>query len=423
MSEEKGFAVDYNKIDSKVTATVKAIEGKPHVRYIRYMLTKMYSPVVIKKELFSLGLSAPHEPNLVAYYLAVLDPIIRKHKLSEAYSLYKSKLLRKNAVHAFSKDLLNYKLMFIDDLDGQANFCKFIKEIEVDSLWMNEVVRAHGGSPMKLPVDEKTGERILNYSSQRRNVEKILNSPKRYLIDKMILENLNTSQISEYCKKNLNLPIHHADVAGYKQIFFNLQTNNIEEKIKALEVEEKSLKLFLNDLDNLKAYTDIEIGEKVTLKKQAEQRIGELQDNIKTMNMMFSDIAFKLAVDEKQDFEQMFTEVLGRSYVRFCQLDSFKDRDVVDSLLKVAKIMTNAHDKVSAIKNDPTHADKGSQQVLLDLYKKRADEIASEQINKANKELEAAGIELLDSNLDPNDILGIEDLGMSFDVNEEEEED
>ena len=66
--------IDYQKLDPKIRKTVEIIENKPHVRWIRYLLTKRYSPIEIKRELQRLGLSAPHEKPLVVYYLTVIDP-------------------------------------------------------------------------------------------------------------------------------------------------------------------------------------------------------------------------------------------------------------------------------------------------------------------------------------------------------------
>jgi hypothetical protein len=158
MSEEN-VTINYEKIDPKIRGAVKAIEAKPHVRYIRYLLSKRYSPISIKQELFRLGLSAPHEPNFITYYLTIMDAIIKEHGLSQLYADYKNKLLRKNKRGDFAKDILNYRLHLAEDLDGQVKFRKFIKDLEIDSLWINDIFKFHGSSG-NLPVDE-LGQRIL----------------------------------------------------------------------------------------------------------------------------------------------------------------------------------------------------------------------------------------------------------------------
>jgi hypothetical protein len=416
--------IDYNKVEDKLKTTVKAIEAKPHVRYIRYLLSKMYSPSLIKQELFKLGLSAPHEANLIGYYMAIVDPIIRKQGLSQLYSSYKNKLLKKNPERArYADEVLNYKVDLADDLDGQVKFCKFIKELEVDSLWIGEIYRFHG-SVDKFPVDEE-GNRILVTSAATKSYEKILINPKRYLVDKFILEGIPDSRIIQYCRDTLKLVIYEYDLELYRRVFFNLKTNTIEDKIKALEVERNSLIQTIKDIDGGDVYPDMGLGERSVIRSQSSQRIEELDGNIKTLNMLFSEFAFKAATSEHNDFEKMFSDIVNRGYKRFCELDAYKDRDVVDPMFKVARLMTFAHDKVENIAvaggKNGSIADKHSQTVLMELYKQRTDEIMNEQLVRANKELSAAGIEPIEEKICAEDIAGIEDLGVSFEVTKEDD--
>ena len=418
----KSPAFKKERIDKGVSSTVKIINAKPHVRYIRYLMTKRYSPIAIKQELFRLGLSAPHEPSLTAYYLAVIDPLVKHFKLGELYSDYKNKILRTdNQRTSFSKEILNYSITMGKNLDMQVEFCKFIKELEVDSLWLPELQKFHG-SVVNMPTDE-AGNRIISARASAKSVEKILVHPKRYLIDKMLLENMSDERICEYCKSNLKIQMQRYDVAFYRQVFFNIKTHSIEDKITTLENEKGCLENLLRDIDKLADYQDMGVGEKSVIKRQAEQRISELDDNIRMLNMIFTEMAFKGASAEKQDFEQMFTDIISRGYKRFCDLDIYKDRDVIDPMFKVARIMTFAHDKVENMKNSKTvMGDKHSQTVLLELYKKRTDDIMNEEAKRVNKELEEAGIEPFEDKLQLDEIHGIEDLGASFEIEDEEEE-
>jgi hypothetical protein len=409
------FTVDYNKIDEKVRKTIMAIESKPHVRYIRYLLTKRYSPTSIKKELFRLGLSAPHEPNLIAYYLYLIDPIVKQLGVSKYYADYKNKLLRKNSRCDFAKEIINYRLDLGDDLDGQIKFLKFIKAIEVDELWLKELYAFYGSSD-RFPLDE-TGHKIVEVATPNKNAEKILVQPKRYLIDKMILENVADSRIAKYCREQFKIPINDYDVRAYKISFFNITNQSIEDKIKALEVEKNSLNALLIDLEN--GSFEIDLGEKMLIQKQTEQRKAELDDNIKMLNAVFSDIAHKQTMANIDNFEQMFADVVTRAYTRYVKLDRDIDRDVVDPLFKVARIMGFAHDKVESIKNTSqgkANTDTHSQSELLELYKKRVDEVMGEEKQRANAELESNGDSAMEDQVDPDDIAGIEELGVSFDI-------
>lgn len=418
------FEVNYDLIDPRFKNTVKTIESKPHVRYIRYLMIKRYSPTVIKKELYRLGLSAPHEPNLIAYYLCVLDPLTKVFGVSPLYSDYKNKLLRDSNVRGdYSKDILNYRLHIDNDLDMQVKFCKFIKFIEVGDLWLNEIYKYHG-SASKLPVDEN-GERILDSTTTFKVIDKILLHPKRYLIDKMILENVPDSRIAEYFKTKLNARINRYDVACYKKSFFNIKTQSVEERILSLETEKSSLEQLLKDIDNIEDYDDMEMGERILIKKQSETRIDELNDNIKTMNAMYSEYAFRSATEDRNDFLGMFSDIVVRGYTRFVQLDNYKDRDVVDPLVKTAKMMTFAHDKVESIKtsSEPGKGsgitDTHSQGVIMELYKKRMEDIADEEIKRANKALEGMRVSELNPAINVDEIVGIEELGANINVIEE----
>jgi len=413
------MATDFNFSKERCINIIKAIESKPHVRYIRYLLTKRYSPTFIKAELFKLGLSAPHEPNLVIYYLNVIDPVIKQYNLGYVYSDYKNKILTNKKSKAFQKNILNFNLELSDAPDDQESFCKMVKDLEVDALWANEIVRFYG-STTNVPVDQN-GERLIDTTFTRQSIEKILIHPKRYLVDKMLLECVPDSRICEYCNKNLDMKIFNYDIGLYKKVFFNIKTHDIESKIKTLEGEKAALVNLLKDIDNLSAYKDLEVGEKLVIKKQSEQRVKELDDNIKTLNMVYSEFSFRTAQAEQGDFEKMFTDVVAKGYERFLQLDGHKDRDVVDSLFKVAKIMSFAHDKVENIKTGVStgNADKHSNAILMELYKQRTEDILDEQIKKTNERLKESGIEPLDEKIIPEDIEGIDELGVSFEVDED----
>jgi hypothetical protein len=414
------FVVDYTKIDEKSRRTVAAIESKPHVRYIRYLMTKRYSPISIKRELFRLGLSAPHEPNLIAYYLCVIDPVVKQMGLGQLYADYKNKLLKKGKRGEFSKDILNYRLHLGDKLDDQVKFLRFAVCLEVDDVWSKEIYRFYG-TATSIPLDEN-GNKIIDISSPNKNAEKILINPKRYLIDKMILENVPDSRIAKYCRETLKIVLNDYDVHAYKQTFFNLKVQTIEERIKALEVEKNSLNALLSDINN--SDYELDLGERMLIEKQTEQRITELDDNIKTLNMMYSEFAFSKALGDQHDFKKIFEDIVVRGYQRFVQLDGYKDRDVVDPLTKVAKMMAFAHDKVETITStngaNGGNTDRHSAQELMELYKKRTDEILEEEAERANRELAKIGGQPVNRTINANDIAGIEELGVSFEVNQEE---
>jgi len=400
--------INYEALEFKIANTVRAIEKKPHVRYIRYLMTKKYSPVVIKKELQKLGLSSSHEKQFIIYYLAVMDPIIKKYGLGDVYQEYKSKLLRDdNARNSFSSNLLKFRIAFHDSPDTQVRFLQFVSEIEVENCWGNEVMKYYGVVD-NMPLDAD-GNRPMKGTAHKRSIERILTHPKRYLIDKLILENLPDGRIVEYVRKNLNEPIFIYDISYYKKVFFNMRSFTIEEKIKVLEIEQNSLRSSISALDNDES---LDIGEKVTIQKQAKERVKEIEENIRTLNMFFSEAAIRQLEGESEDFEKLFLDIARRSYNRYVNLDEARDRDVVDPLLKTAKMMGYAFEKVQDIKvGKSTNGDNHSQAELVELYKQRVDEAYSEQNMKNVNEIGEA----LLGDVDKEEILGTEELNIMID--------
>ena len=277
------------------------------------------------------------------------------------------------------------------------------------------------GSAINLPVDSD-GNRILKTTTSTRgskSIEKILTFEKRYLIDRFLLENVPFERISKYCRENLKLNVYDADIKLYRTMFFNIQTQTIEDKIRSLEVEKNSLSTLLNDIeDGVGEYADFSMGEKITLIDQTNKRIEELSDNIKGLNMLYTDAAVRVAEANERSFEDMFADVVGRAYKRFTQLDGYKDRDVVDPLFKTARMMSFAHDKVESIKamsgKGSGNNDKHSQSVLLQLYSQRIDEIVDEQKQRVS---EITGDSSY-GNVTFDDIEGIGELGLAFDEEE-----
>ncbi len=415
--------IDYNHIDPKYRNTVKLIEEKPHVRYIRYLMSKRYAPRMIKEELHRMALSAPHVPNLQVYYLSVMDPVIKAHGLGKVYADYKSKLLQKNKAYGFTQQILNYRIHLGDELDIQPKFHHFLRYMEIDEPWGNEIIKFHG-SASRMPVD-KEGNRVLTVGAQRQSMDKLLLHPKRYMLDKMILENISTSRIIKYFRDNHKTNLIVGDVEQYKRLFFNVRTASIEERIKAFELERNSLMQFYKDIDHDPDYNDVGIGEKIAIKRQSEQRITELDESLKVLTAMFSESAHKSAVSERDDVLTMFADVMVRGYDRFCQLDNYRDRDVVDPLIKVAKMMAFSHDKVQQLElaaEDGKGGDLHSQQELMKLYQKRMADMQREEADKANSELSRLGHEYgLEDDVNPDDIAGIEEIGADFDPDDFQE--
>lgn len=416
--------INYEGMSEKVRKTVRIMESKPHIKYIRYLLTKRFSPIQIKRELQRLGLSAPHEEPMIVYYLAVIDPIVKKNGLSSTYSSYKGKLLnKKNPRGAYAMDILKYKLEFADNIDGQIKFCKFLNELEIEEVWISELIKMYGRAE-NIPVDEN-GERIIKGGLYKRSITKLLTHPKRYLIDKMILEKVPTKRIVEYINKNFEgMKLFDYDIKYYKAIFFNMKSYDIEDKIKLITAERNNLQL---SLDAIESDEEMTLGDKTSLIQKTQARIEELDDNVKLLNSLYSETTMKSIEFERDNLEEMFLDIVTSSYSRFKHLDQFKDRDVVDPLMKTVKIMGYAYDKANEAKhvnngNISVAGDVHSQAEMMNLYRKRADELYQEEKEKLElQEANAYGEENLSSG-GIDDIMGVEELNILVDMEDDDKE-
>jgi len=390
-------------LDGRIQNTINIIDSKPHAKYIRYLLSKRYSPRQIKNELQRLALSAPHEKALKAYYFAVMDPVIKTLGLGKLYSDYKNKLLRTDNIKGdFVNYLLKFRLELDRSLEDQVSFCKFVQEMDIEECWSHEVLGFYG-TVANIPEDEN-GNRIIKTPNFRGTVpEKILMSEKRYLIDKFVLENVPDARISAYARTELKIPITDGDVSYYKKVFFNLRTKGFDEKIQALESEKTSLESFI---EVIASDNEMEASERALIRRQTNDRIRELEDSIKTLNMLFSESVNGQLRTENESIEQIFLDVLHRTHNRFKQLDRSQDRDVVEPIFKTVRILAMAADKLEALKkhDDSGNEDKHSQTELLQLYKARVDEAYDEQdvklVNPPGGDEDAEGI------------LGLDEIGM-----------
>lgn len=402
--------VDYTQFTPEVRRVVETIEEKPHLLYIRYLLTKKYSPAFIKRELWRLGLSAPHEGHLATYYLAVIDPVIEKFKLKSVYQDYKLRIMQKSAPKGYKDEILNFKVTFDGKNEAlRIQFCKAIKELGLEEMWSPEIVRAYGGTIENLPLDEN-GERIIKHLPNH-NVEKILLHPKRVYIDQMLLEEIPVNRISKILQERFQVKFEHYEIAQYARVFFNYRRKNIEELVQRLEVERNSVQAQLDLLD----YDDnLSIGEKIAIRMQAEQKLEQLDENIKVLKAAYTDASFRQGALESTDLKKAWADVFYRSYERFLAYDKYKDRDIVKALEGSVKMMGYAQEHIETVEGvaggtDKRNgdADKGKQNAALQLYRQRYEEFMQKQ------EQEQTGgetPEILTEDTDDPDVEGAEEL-------------
>lgn len=398
---------------------INAIEKKPHAMYIKYLLSKRCGPSFIISELHKLGLSAPSNDFLVDYFNLQVDPLIRKNKITKLYADYKAKINgRKRGVQEYASRIINFKTEIGDaDAVTQANFCKFIKELGVEEAWMWEITRCYKVVE-NFPKDEN-GIRILSSNLGKTQLNKVASSKNRYIIEKLLLENISIQGISRYTKETLKDPMTSLDISMFKEVFFNTKLNTIEQNIEIVENELKSQMEVLRDIKaGAKQFATLPPGDKAIMERQVSQRINELDDNLRNLKASHSDLSYNTKAVNTGNYRAMFEDVMIRGYKKFCSYDQSNDRDIASSMAKVAKIMSEAHDKIDKIDHETNRAegldDLGVRENLASLQQERLDEIEREEKERANAALAEAGMPALDDNLDLNDIGGVEELGLDF---------
>ena len=406
---------------------VEAIDRKPHAVYIKYLLTKRCGPSFIVGELQKLGLSAPSKDFLIDYYNIQIDPLVKKNRLTKLYSDYKAKINgRKKGRMEYAHDIINFRLVIGEsDAVTQANFCKFIKEVGVEGPWLAEITRFYR-TVDNFPKDEN-GVRILGSNFAKVQMNKVASSKNRAIVEKLLLENVSIETISRYTKENLKEPMTPLDISMFKEVFFNTKLNSLEQNINILEAELKSQ---MDLLHNIRAgahqFATMSVGDRAAMERQVTQRVNELDDNLRNLKASHSDLSFNTKAVSTGNYRAMFEDVMARSYRKFCNYDQSNDRDIASPMAKIAKVMSEAHDRIEKIDEESKRVesmdDLGVRENLAALQQKRLDEIEDEEKKRANEALKQAGLPELDSDLDLNDIGGVEELGLDFSAEENKDE-
>ena len=415
----------YSAIIENSKATIDAMENKPHIRMIRYLLTKRFGLNQIRMELNSLSCSCPHEEDLKLYYIGVIDPMIQKHGLQDVYSNYKGKMLKlsgeKNV--RLAGDILNFLMEFDTKRDLQPKFLMFLKDLEIEELWQAEVYKYYGEAS-KFPTDE-AGNKIFGLSYVKKTVDKIVSSPKRYVVDKFICEGVPTTKIVDFCNKKLDMNLDIYDVNSYKKIFFNIKTQDVEGKIKMLELENNNLRKEMADIES---DTGLSIGEKSMHKNALQDRIKNIASNITSLNTWQSELMSSQTRIERYDYESMFKDMSVTLYDKFRSASKLPTIDSIDFLVKTSKTITTLHDKIQEIEkynegksNAIGTTDTYSNQEIIKLATKNAEESFKEIRDSSNQELIDLGYEGIED-VDPDEIAGADELYVSFSTDEEKEE-
>lgn len=395
--------------------TISILESKGHILYIRYLMTKRYGPCAAGIELKKMGLSAPSESVFVAYFDAIIWPAVQKYKLEALYEDYRNKLhhLDKFARYDFSRRILRYRVDLDNKLDLQRNFLLFVYYLDLDAIWSGEVFSYYGHSS-RIPTDTD-GTKIfdttfITIKNTSKAIDRIVQSPKRYIIDKMLLDDVSPDRISSHCKKELGISILPHEIVLYRKVFFNIRSKSIEEKIKALEYEQRYFEtqrsLYLSPSS---AEGKAEIGERSAILKSIEQRLTEIKSTLYSLNAQYNQSVNNIMSSERISSEDMMQDMMRSAYSKFQTLKDNHDRDVIKPMLDLTRIVSMLSDKIDKRKESGITATGAD-----DIYaQNEVLHLVSERIENMTTPMGAIG-DLQQMGISSDDIDGLDELNVSY---------
>lgn len=402
-----------------ISLSVKSIEQKPHRLYIRYLLTKKWSPNQIIADLKQLGLSSPIEAGLIKYYKALIRPIIRKHKLGFLYQDFDNYIADRegpqNGVRPPRE--ISFRIDVGNNIDTQIAFLRLIGDLGVADLWQNELFIFYGKKE-SVPTDPETGKSLIGSFLSGSMPWDIVNSPHRYVIDELILEGVSAPRIKEYMSKNHKLKLHTDEIRMYKIAFFSIETSDIKDSLLLLEAEKQNVLHHIKSIDaNLRRVdqgisVDETVPEMLVKKKALYTRVSDLESSIKMLQSKFSEKAAGLRSAKTKSHAQMIEEMVEKTYAKFSHFSNYEDRDAVNPMYKLTRMMGLSLEMLEKAKDAELRGSVGGQAEMIRLITEREDTLAEEYLDKEKRLKEEKHI--IDSDLDESDIMGIDELTNSL---------
>lgn len=413
------FQLNPDILSQNSRETISIVESKGHVLYIRYLLTKRFGLRGLEMELKKMGLSAPSIDSLIAYFNEIIWPAAEKFGVASLYADYRNKInhLDKFKTYNFSRNILRYRVEMDDKLDLQPKLMKFFYYLDIDSMWITELYKYYktvGNFPLDTDGTKILDTSFLAASNAARSVEKIIQCPKRYLIDQMILQDVSARRIAEYAKRNLNLNIIEHEVMMYKKVFFNIRSASLAEQIEKMTQEKNWLEQELSSLGSSHTveYQSMEPGDRVAMQRTLQQRLQEVEHTIFTLNARHNEAISLLATDQFMDTKQMLLNMTNIAYSKFVEVSQCTDRDAIKPMLDLTRMVTMASDRLEKEEGQMgkntaaiNGADPYAQRELLKLCNAQISEMKVP--NGPLGDLDNMGIGM-------DDIDGIDELGINF---------
>lgn len=371
------ITIDYASMSGELAHSIRSVEDRPHVLYIRYLLTKCAAPSTIHRDLMGLSLSAPTEEGLRRYWEVVCMPEVKRFGLTKIYQGYFTKMARPQKPHSF--DRLSFKLQVAKYPKLITPFCLFVRELGVGDFWVREIVRgisgagSGSGSADAIPRDER-GVPILEYT-EASGYQSVLACGKRELVERCLLEGMSARRASEFLRVNHRLELHPKAIASYQRYFFNVRRRALEETLDGLRLDLEALDEEIAALEADDSEDDLSA--RMTKLSSLNVRRQSLRSMIRDATMNYSEDSFHQGTAETMDTAEMFQEIVRRSYRRFLYMDQFKTPEAGKSLYEIVRTMDMAAERASP--SGRQSADAPGESTIARMYVQRQEEILAAQ--------------------------------------------
>ncbi len=329
--------LSYHKWSPEDRDRIRAIENKPHVGYIRYLLCQRMPFQRIGNELMKLGFS-PVEPNeLYFYFRQVIFPVFQKHNIQRYYYHYKIDR---------DTELLSFQNTFGQAEDDRKIFCRCIHMLEIEFFFANEILAYYNN--VNFPVDPDTGLPIITI--ERTNaLTQVLQHPKRHVIETMLADGKTPKHISAYLDKTFGVELEPRDIHHYANAFFKIRRKDLERTIEDLQEEKEQLESSLSYIRTHEQEFG-SLSERAAAIGETKKKINDLDTIIKRLQGHHTHHAYHAGVLEYANLREMFADVMLRTHKRFVDIDDTQpETDAVNYLSTVVGMMSKATEKILSI--------------------------------------------------------------------------
>lgn len=332
--------VQFNKITPEHRSLVRSIESKAYVGYIRYLLLKRWPFERVRKELMRLGLAWNEQEDFQIYFQEVLYPVIQKFQLTTYYKQYRTKM--EDTPLAFSST-------FGTSEKNRVAFVDLLKHMEMEQFFAEEIVSHYGGLT-SIPNHPETGEPLLSRERRPVDLVELLQNPRRYVIEHLLVEGYTPKQITEHLFQRYDMELTPHEIKTYAKSFFNVKRQDMQRLLDTLQTEKEALENRLFEVKK-RPPQDFSFGERFEMISAINNKVQELSTMIKKLSSVHTGASFNAAVLEVSDMREMFKDVMLRAHRRFREMDERTEDDIVGPLSSIVNMMSKATDKIIGIED------------------------------------------------------------------------